>query len=45
MSRKSRMPVAVALKNAFSFGLAFRTLPSGRPRKIVNPAIAPRAST
>ena len=40
-SRKIKMPVAVALSIARVLGIGLRSLPTGKPRKIVNPAIAP----
>src|SRR5919109_1614431 len=40
--RKMRMPAARELSAARSWALAVWTRPSGRPRKIVKPAIAPR---
>src|SRR5204863_10137952 len=40
-NRKSRIPVAVAVKKAFSFGDSPCIRPIGRLRKIVRPAIAP----
>src|SRR6266536_3556763 len=40
-NRKSRIPVAVAVKKAFSYGDSQCIRPIGRPRKIVRPAIAP----
>jgi len=43
-SRKIKMPVAVALSIARSLGIGSRNLPMGRPRKMVNPAIAPSAA-
>jgi hypothetical protein len=39
--RKSRIPVAMAARKAFVPAVTFCIRPSGRPRKIVNPAIAP----
>ena len=44
-SRKSRIPVAIALSPAFSRVLALLIRPIGRPRKIVKPASAPRTSS
>src|SRR3954447_3105021 len=40
-NKKIRIPVAVAVKNDFTAGERFDILPSGKPRKIVTPAIAP----
>ena len=40
-SKKIKMPVAVAARNAFVAGVTFRIRATGRPRKMVNPAIAP----
>src|SRR6476619_3174411 len=40
--RKIRMPVAVAVKKAFTCGESPCIRPIGRPRKMVTPAIAPR---
>ncbi len=40
-NRKSRMPMATALRNAFNRGTGARRRPMGRPRKIVKPAMAP----
>ena len=37
------MPVAAALRNALSGGLDRRMRPTGSPRKMVEPAIAPRS--
>ena len=39
-----RTPVAVALSAAFSRVSAVRIRPTGSPRKIVKPAMAPSAS-
>ncbi len=41
-SRKIRMPMASAFRKALSRGIGARMRPSGRPRKMVNPAMAPR---
>jgi hypothetical protein len=41
--RKSRMPMAVALRNARIGIDGLRTRPMGRPRKMVKPAMAPSA--
>ena len=35
------MPMASALRKTLSRGIGARMRPSGRPRKMVNPAIAP----
>src|SRR3954465_9838363 len=40
-NKKIRIPVAVAVKNDFTAGERFDIRPSGRPRKMVTPAIAP----
>jgi hypothetical protein len=43
-SRKTRIPVAVAARKAFVAGFTLCMRPSGRPRKMVKPAIAPSPS-
>ena len=40
-NRKSKIPVASAERHARTIGLNVFTRPTGRPRKIVAPAIAP----
>src|SRR5216683_3296479 len=44
-SRNSRMPMAVAFRDARNCGAGRRIRPTGRPRKIVPPATAARTST
>src|SRR6478735_2983868 len=40
--RKTSTPMAMPLRAALRRGAGWRSRPMGRPRKIVNPAIAPR---
>ena len=44
-NRNSRMPTATALRKAFSASDGLRMRPIGSPRKMVNPAMAPRIRT
>ena len=45
MIRKTRIPIAKALRKPFFLKLTFRRTAIGMPRRIVRPAIAPRMSS
>jgi hypothetical protein len=44
MRRKTRIPAASAVRLALSAALGFFSLPSGSPRKMVEPAIPPSST-